>query len=468
MAVFPSASAGEPAGRDHQRVLALLRRHGWNATSFQTLEPGFRYWFDGPDACVAFVDTGRSWVAAGAPIAAAPRLGRVAARFVAAARAEGRRAVFFATEARFSRCTRFRTLLVGEQPVWDPREWERTLAASARLREQLSRARRKGLTVRAVAAAELRAAGAPLRRTLERLIERWLAARPMAPMGFLVDVHPFSFVEERRYFVAEQEGRVVGFLAAVPVYARRGWLFEDLVRDPAAPNGAAELLVDAAMRAVAAEGSRYVTLGLAPLGGPIGGWLGVVKRWAASLYDFRGVHAFRAKLRPLRWDPIYASTGTDTRPAALAGSRAIADVLSAFAGGRLVGFGMETLLRGPAFVVRLLGALLVPWTVLLALVGPPVFPSVAVKWAWVAFDVALAASLLALATRWRRWLALGLAVAVTADALVTAIEVLWFNLPRVRGPVEAAALVLATAVPTVASFVLWRAVGHRRRLAHGS
>ena len=36
------------------RVLSLLRRHGWNATSFQVLEEGFRYAFDeAADACVA-------------------------------------------------------------------------------------------------------------------------------------------------------------------------------------------------------------------------------------------------------------------------------------------------------------------------------------------------------------------------------------------------------------------------------
>ena len=49
---------------DRLRVLALLKRHGWNATSFQILEPGFRYWFDGDSdgdgdgddaACVGYV-----------------------------------------------------------------------------------------------------------------------------------------------------------------------------------------------------------------------------------------------------------------------------------------------------------------------------------------------------------------------------------------------------------------------------
>jgi phosphatidylglycerol lysyltransferase len=39
------------------RVLPLVERYGWNATSFQTLEAGFRYWFDGDDACVAWAST---------------------------------------------------------------------------------------------------------------------------------------------------------------------------------------------------------------------------------------------------------------------------------------------------------------------------------------------------------------------------------------------------------------------------
>src|SRR5215831_1427387 len=78
---------------ERRRVLAVLHRHGWNATSFQVLEPGFRYWF-------AYVDTGRAWVAAGAPLTAPGRLPEVAERFRVAARAERRRIAFFGVEER--------------------------------------------------------------------------------------------------------------------------------------------------------------------------------------------------------------------------------------------------------------------------------------------------------------------------------------------------------------------------------
>jgi phosphatidylglycerol lysyltransferase len=463
---MPDPSSVPPPAQT-QEVLSLLRRHGWNATSFQSLESGFRYDFQGPDACVPYVDTGRAWVAAGAPLTAPRRMGQVAERFAANAAAHGRRAVFFATEARFSRRTRFRTLLIGEQPVWDPSRWESIVADVPSLRSQLRRAANKGVTVRPVPAEAL-SAGTPLRVAIEGLIARWQASRALAPMGFLVDVQPFAFAEERRYFVAERAGELVGFLAAIPVYARRGWLLEDLLRDPHAPNGTAEALVDTAMRGFAAEGSRYVTLGLAPLAGPVTGPLGLARRYAASLYDFHGVYAFRAKLRPQRWDPIYIAAAGSRLPDVLAGSLAIYDALVAFARGRLFQFGVATLLRGPALIVRLLAALLLPWTALLAVAGDRYCPGAAVKWSWVAFDLVLASALFALAARWRRWLGLTLAAAISGDAAVTAAQVLSFDLPRARGVLDLVVLAVSVAAPTMAASILWGAVGHRRRARGGT
>lgn len=79
-------------------------------------------------------------------------------------------------------------------------------------------------------------------------------------------------------------------------------------------------------------------------------------------------------------------------------------------------FGLRTLLRVPALVVRLLAVLLLPWIGLLLLArGPRWFPSPWVQGAWIAFDGALLAALLALVRRWRFWLGTLLAVAVSAD-----------------------------------------------------
>ena len=443
---------------ERERVLELLKRHGWNATSFQILEEGFRYWFDDDDACVAYVDTGSAWVVAGAPVASAARIGDVAERFSATAKLRGRRVCFFAIEKRFSEAAAFASMQIGQQPVWDPRRWDETVRKTPSLKEQLRRARAKGLVVRNVSAAEIANATLPTRASIEALIERWLRSRSMAPMGFLVDVQPFSFAEERKYFVAERAGRIVGFLASVPVYARGGWFLEDLVRDAGAPNGTSEALVDAALRQAAEERSEYATLGLAPMAGTAG-WLRAIKQRTSALYDFDGVHAFKAKLRPNAWEPIYLAY-----PKASGGNRALYDSLVAFARGSFARFGVQTLLRGPAIVVRVLAGLLVPWTLLLVLAdGPHFFPWGWVKWGWVLFDCLLTVALFVLAARWRRFLGIAVASAVAADSALTLLQAVLYNVPNARTPLDAFVIVVACTAPIFAAGTLWGAVARATR-----
>jgi phosphatidylglycerol lysyltransferase len=437
------------------RVLALLRRHGWNATSFQVLEPGFEYFFDAEDACVAYVETHGAWVAAGAPIAPVPRLAEVAERFVAAARSRGRRAVLSFTEQRFVESTPFAALRVGEQPVWDPSTWDVILTGSRSLREQLRRARAKGVQVRRLDHAEIAQPELPMRQAIQALVRRWLRSRSMAPMGFLVQVHLFDFIEERQLFVAENASGLCGVLMLVPVYARGGYLVEDLLRAPATPNGTSELLIDAAMRYCAAEGCSFLTLGLAPLAGEVGPWLRLARRLGRGLYDFAGLRAFKAKLMPSEWAPIYISYPRE-RSALLA----IHDTLAAFAHGGLVRFGVASLLRGPPFLLHALMVMLLPWTTALAwLDGERYFPSPWLKWAWVCFDLALIAALGNLIRRPRPHIARLLSRVIAADASLTLIEALWFNLPRAHHGYEFAAMAIAVAAPAGASLVLrnvWR------------
>jgi phosphatidylglycerol lysyltransferase len=433
----------------------LLKRHGWNSTSFQILEPGFRYWWLDDEACVGYVDTGSAWVAA-APVAAPDRLAEVSAGFLAAADANHRRASCFGTESRFHDATGWEALRVGDQPIWAPEDWTGVVQATRSLREQLRRARAKGVTVRAVDPAET-AAGTPLRIQIDTLIARWISSRPLAPMAFLVQVDPFTHPEERRYFVAEREGRVIAFLGVIPIYARSGWFFEDFLRDPAAPNGTIELLVDAGMRAAVAEQVPHVTLGLVPLAGEVSSWLRAARRMGRALYDFDGLRAFKAKFKPRGWDPIFLAY-----PPGRSASVALFDTLTAFARGGLLRFGIQTLLRGPAIVVRVLALLLLVWTVLLALpMNSGLFPSPAVQYGWVGFDVALGAALLALAHRWRPPLADVVAVAVTGDAILTAAQAVLYNLPRCHGVVDAIVISVAVLAPTGAAVLLWNARAFR-------
>ncbi|MEO8215656.1 MAG: DUF2156 domain-containing protein [Acidobacteriota bacterium] len=454
--VDPDQERRAETDQTRRRVLELLKRHGYNATSFQILEPDFCYWLE-EDACVAYVDTGPAWVVAGGPISAPDLIGPVTLRFVQAARERRKRVCFFAVEKRFLDAVPFKCFPIGDQPWWDVHQWTDRLGEHRSLREQLRRARAKGVKVDSITAPEVADEGSPVRLEISELIGRWLKSRRMPAMAFLVELVPFSFPQERKYFVARANGRLVGFLVAIPVYGRGGWFLEDLLRDPEAPNGTAEAMVDAAFREIAASGSSFATLGLAPLGGDVRA-LRILTRLTSGFYNFAGVRRFKAKLRPSGWDPIFVAY-PDGRTAIAA----LWDALSAFAHGHPFRFAVAAIFRAPAVVIGVMAGLLVPWTLLLALPDPTGwFPSAAVQLAWVVFDIFLAAALLGLTVRWRQWLGILLAAAISIDAMLTLFEGIIFNVRHASGPTTWAVVIISILAPLGASTILWGGVLTRR------
>jgi len=422
------------------RILAILKRHGWNSTSFQAVENDFGYWFGQDDeSAVAYFDTGRAWVVAGSPIAARHCIGQAASQFLSEARQQRKRVLFFAVEPRFLEATGYRSLIIGEQSSWDPRRWTARHRGHRSFKEQLRRARARGLRVERV---DSDVAAGALRVRLERLMMRWLESRVMPPMRFLVALDPFLLAEERRYYIARVGEEIQGMLVAVPIYDRGGWFFEHILRDPQAPNGTTESLINLAMLEVAADGCTFVTLGLAPLAGKAT-WLRRVRRVTRSLYDFEGLYRFKAKLRPDSWTPIYLAW-----PDRRAGPGAIYDVLDAFAGGRLFHFAIRSILRAPSPVLLALAFFLIPWAATLSAVETARwFPSRRIQRAWVTFDLLMAAALLALSQRWRPRLAVSLCLAAATDGVLTAVQVRKYNLPRARRLSEIAISAVAIAAP---------------------
>lgn len=436
-----------------ERVLELLKRYGHHEPSFQLLEPGLDYWFMDDDACVAFRGVPGAWVTAGEPVCAKRRLVEVTRAFVAAALAQGRRVRFFHVSESFCHEAGLRGTHVGEQAAWDPREWEKTLAGSKNLREQLRRARAKGVSVRLVPGEEMAQHDSHVRKACDVVLSRWLHTRGMHEMQFMVYVHPFSFPEERRYFVAEQQGKLLAFAVAVPIYAKQGWFLEDLIRDGEAPNGTVELLIDGAMRQFAREGSSYATLGLAPLSGDVNSLLRFTRRHTRRLYNFPGLRAFKEKLCPREWTPVYLAF-----PKSELGMVAMADVLAAFAPAGLVRFALDSLVHQRTLATFTLGVLLVPWTLLLASVDTSVwFPSRGVQWGWVGFDALLIALMGSLVARWRARVAAWLAWLTSLDALLTLLQVLLWNVWTARGFGAWSLLVLGCTGPLLASLFFRRA-----------
>lgn len=309
-----------------------VRRFGRDTVAFQGVAPGTEAWSDGAGGWVTYMDTGSAWLAVGSPLCAPEEMGRVARAFVSAARAKRRRAGFCAAEA-FPRDKAFSRFPLGQQPIWDPRRWEHVLAARRSVREQIRRARAKGVRVRVVGGEQI---DQELRPEIEALSTRWLKMRRGGPLGFLLAVNLFHRLSERFYVVAERSSRVEALLAAVPIPGRGGFFFEDILRSSDAPNGTVELLVDAAMRALASEGCGRVTMGLVPLTGPLPLGLRILRRIGGRIYDFDGLRSFRARLAPESWEPVWF-----VHPRGTSGFVALWDIADALTAGRPFRFALR-------------------------------------------------------------------------------------------------------------------------------
>lgn len=335
-----SAAAVPPSENDHEKARELILRYGWNATAYQILNPGIQLWFSRDnDGVIGFVEHARTRVVGGAPVCDVSRLDAVAAEFRSDAADCGQRVCYFGAggrlDARLAERSEWSRVLLGAQPVWDAQNWPSATGRRSSLRAQFNRARNKG-----VAITEWAPSVAENHPALRKCLEEWLATRHLPPLHFMVEPETLRELRDRRVFVAERGTHgVVGFTILSPVPARRGWLVEQIVRGRGAPNGTAELLIDFAMRAAAASGSSYATLGLSPLSDraavipfrqPL--WLRVLLQWVRlhgnRFYNFVGLETFKAKFNPDLWEPIFAiAEGSSFSP------RDLYAIASAFSGG---------------------------------------------------------------------------------------------------------------------------------------
>jgi phosphatidylglycerol lysyltransferase len=296
----------------------IIVEYGWNATSYQILNPGIELWFSSEGrALVGYTRFGAVLLVAGAPVCAAGALPSVCAEFEAFAKRQGHRVCYVCAEERLrtilAQSSHHTPVALGAQPSWDPRLWAEVIRSRPSLRAQLNRAANKDVVVEAVSGPVAAADG-----ELRRVLREWIEGRSLPPLHFLVEPSVLDGVlTDRMVLVARCHGKPVAFLVASPVRARNGYLVELVARSANAPNGSSELLIDAAMRRFAMEGCEYATLGLVALAHAADreirenpGWLRTLMYFARAhanrFYSFRGLEQFRLKMAPECWETVYA------------------------------------------------------------------------------------------------------------------------------------------------------------------
>ncbi|MGI8855709.1 MAG: bifunctional lysylphosphatidylglycerol flippase/synthetase MprF [Thermomicrobiales bacterium] len=295
-----------------EQARSVILRHGYNTNAYVTLLPPPFTFFTAPgiDGVIAYQQYGRVWLCGGDPICAEADIVPLTAAFRRAARRARMTVAFLPATPRATRLLTerlgFDAVKVGEDNFYDLQTWSARGQKMKHIRANINRATREGVTVRRCMPEEMTA---EIRAQVLHLIDEWLATRGMAALSFLLGIHPFERMDDRRLFLAWQGGKIAGFLACSPIPARNGWYLEDIIRDDEAPVGVTELLFQETVTTLRAEGAACATLGMAALAdcGPahqppahrLAGWMfDTIYTRLNTFYHFHSLRFYKEKFIP--------------------------------------------------------------------------------------------------------------------------------------------------------------------------
>jgi len=299
-------------------LIDLHQKHSYNAHALVGINSGVRVW-KSPDrkGAVGHNEFGNVWLVPGEPLASAENLAHVTDGFLQHARAEGRVVAFMpATErfAKYSSLLGLRAIKIGAAPYFDLPTWAPRGDRAKKARAGVNQARRAGVRVTEVVIIDEN-----LIRETACLCKSWFATRRSAlRFEWLLSVDLFQHKDRKKYFTArDTNGTLVGFVAASPIPARKGWYLEDVLRSKDAPNGTTDLLIVEVLELLKRDGAQLATLGTAPMAMEgthdpevhASASLFTVVRFVANccslFYNFDGVRRFKAKFAPSWWESEY-------------------------------------------------------------------------------------------------------------------------------------------------------------------
>ncbi len=169
------------------------------------------------------------------------------------------------------------------------------------LRKKVKHALNEGVVVKEYAGDD-----PAIEEQIEKVAANWLQKR-RGPQIYLASVTLFKNRYGKRWFYAQKDNKIVGFLLLNALQSQGGWLLNNVMITPQAPKGLSELLIISTLEALDKEGCRFVLAGPIPsmqLGKIIG--IGQIKerlmrmgfKIARYIFQLAGHAAFWSKFQP--------------------------------------------------------------------------------------------------------------------------------------------------------------------------
>jgi len=157
--------------------------------------------------------------------------------------------------------------------------------------------------------------------SMNDVLNQWFMTRQTHKLMLSNEVNPFTSSDDKKYFIARIGNHVEAFLACSPVYARKGYYLQDLIRRPSALNGISEALVVTALEYLKKENYKFASLGMVPFSGLDVPGMNTDHRWLNRLFvrifkktnfpiSFQNLYSFKLKFKPDLQEPHYAAVSS--------------------------------------------------------------------------------------------------------------------------------------------------------------
>jgi lysylphosphatidylglycerol synthetase-like protein (DUF2156 family) len=194
---------------------------------------------------------------------------------------------------------------IGSEAIVDLSRLTLEGSTMAKLRHEVSRAQRNGITVRIMPRSELTPA---MRETMGTLAASWLGDHVLGEMTFSVGCRADQPEAPSTVGLAyDKDGTLVAYCSWLAVPANRGVVLDEIRRTQKTPGGAMDLLLYTCMKQFAAQAS-WASLGLAPVAAEPADRLTAMGDRALVRLGIASVSAslvsFKGKFQP-RWEARY-------------------------------------------------------------------------------------------------------------------------------------------------------------------
>lgn len=265
----------------HENKAVAEYIHQWgNSASHALLDPECRLFSTpGIDGIIGYRFALKSAIAFGDPVCAPKDMPALAQAFNEYCATHKKSIVYIsATEpfANWAINNICKTLIsIGDEVILNPMQDAKLLKGkrASLLRNKWNQCIRDGIEVK-----EYSTYDGALEKGMEDVAAAWLNNRK-GPQMSLLRVNLFTDRTRKRWFYAQDKGKVIGVLMLNSLSAYNGWVINMLMVDPSAPNPTSEFIVLSALEILRTEKCNYFSIGTTP---------------AAQLEKIEGVHALIA------------------------------------------------------------------------------------------------------------------------------------------------------------------------------